>query len=243
MPNRILREGILTSERVAMLGWAEEVFYRRLMSVVDDFGRFTANPKLIRAACYPLLVDKVSDADVGKWLAKCAEAALVSVYPAPDGKRYLQLHDFKQQTRAEKSKYPEMPSRCIADATQPPSNGTASAHVYVFGDGDVIGDVGSGPSQAPEPPPAYLGDANAGEIPGKAVVLLAAGWELPEAWGTDAEALGWKASEILHEAEKFRQYWVAGKGAGGRKSLRGWRQAWSNWLDKAAKFAGPRRAA
>ena len=56
MPNRVIREGILTSERIEMLGWAEEVFYRRLMSVVDDFGRYYARPALLRAACYPLLL-------------------------------------------------------------------------------------------------------------------------------------------------------------------------------------------
>ena len=59
MPNRIVREGILTSERVELLSWAEEVFYRRLMSVVDDFGRYYARPELLRAACYPLLLTKV----------------------------------------------------------------------------------------------------------------------------------------------------------------------------------------
>ena len=36
MPNRILREGILTSERVNALSWEAEVFYRRLMSAVDE---------------------------------------------------------------------------------------------------------------------------------------------------------------------------------------------------------------
>lgn len=129
MPNRILREGILTSERVAALNWAEEVFYRRLMSVVDDFGRYHANPKLLRAALYPLLIDKVSDADIGKWLTSCVNAALVSVYPAPDGKRYLQLLDFRQQARADKSKFPPMPSECAADATQLQSEGIAHAPV------------------------------------------------------------------------------------------------------------------
>ena len=48
MPNRILREGILTSERIERLDWAEEVFYRRVMSVVDDYGRYYARPALLR---------------------------------------------------------------------------------------------------------------------------------------------------------------------------------------------------
>lgn len=132
MPNRILREGILTSERIALLTWQEEVFYRRLMSVVDDFGRYHANPKLLRAALYPLLIDKVSDADIGKWLTACVTAALVSVYPAPDGKRYLLMLDFRQQTRADKSRYPEPP----ADAQQMRSKCAADANVYGDGYGD-----------------------------------------------------------------------------------------------------------
>lgn len=137
MPNRILREGILSSERVALLSWQEEVFYRRLMSVVDDYGRYHANPKLLRAALYPLLIDKVSDADIGKWLTNCVTAALVSVYPAPDGKRYLQLLDFRQQARADKSKYPAPDGECAADAQQMHSKCAADAPVFVGGDGDV----------------------------------------------------------------------------------------------------------
>ena len=116
VPNRILREGILTSERIEALNWAEEVFYRRLMSVVDDFGRYYARPSLLRAACYPLLLTKVSDSDIEKWLSACENAALVRVYVALDTKRYLQLLDFKQQVRATVSKYPPMPSECVANA-------------------------------------------------------------------------------------------------------------------------------
>lgn len=122
MPTRILRDGILTSERVAALGWAEEVFYRRLMSVADDHGRYYALPALLRAACYPLHLDKVSDADIGKWLTACVNAALVSVYPASDGKRYLQILDFGQRIQS-KSKFPEptesrseVPLRLVANS-------------------------------------------------------------------------------------------------------------------------------
>lgn len=97
MPNRIIRDGILSSESVCSLGWAAEVFYRRLQSVVDDYGRFEAHPKLLRSKCYPIQFDKVSDADIGKWLADCATAGLVSVYPAADGKRYLQVEKFGQR--------------------------------------------------------------------------------------------------------------------------------------------------
>ena len=131
----------MTSERVDGLNsWASEVFYRRLHSIVDDFGRYYANPSLIRAAAYPLKLDKVSNADVDKWLADCAGAGLVSTYEV-EAKRYLELHDFRQQRRATASKFPQMPSTCAADATQPPSKSVADAHLVVGVVGVVGGEV------------------------------------------------------------------------------------------------------
>lgn len=148
MPNRILREGILTSERIALLAWPEEVFYRRLMSVVDDFGRYYAKPALLRAALYPLQIDKVSDSDIGKWLTACVNAALVRVYPASDGKRYIELLDFRQQVRAKESRFPAFELQLIsggpADATQLRSTSAADAHLD--GGGDVFGDGGVEPT-------------------------------------------------------------------------------------------------
>lgn len=91
------------------------------------------------------------------------------------------------------------------------------------------------PAPAPIPPPPPFDGRNGDELNGKAVVTLAVGFEIPEPWGVDAEALGFKPNEVLREAEKFRQYWVAGKGKGTRRSVKGWRQTWSNWLDKASK--------
>lgn len=141
MPNRILREGILTSERISSLGWPAEVFYRRLMSVVDDFGRYYAKPELLRAGCYPLLLDKVGNSDIGKWMSACTEAALVRTYTV-EGKEYLEVANFKQQKRAEKSRFPAPPIECIADATQATSKSEAAAHLGVCGgEGDTANAV------------------------------------------------------------------------------------------------------
>lgn len=134
MPTRILRDGILTSELVAKLNWAEEVFYRRLMSVTDDHGRFYANPMLLRASCYPLHLDKVSDVDVGKWLTSCVTAGLVSVYPASDGKRYLQIERFNQRVQS-KSKFPA-PDGSLRDSTV--VHGEPPESTALVGDGVVV---------------------------------------------------------------------------------------------------------
>ena len=90
-------------------------------------------------------------------------------------------------------------------------------------------------SAAPPTPPPDFDGRNSEILNGKHVVAIAAAWDLPGEWGCDAEALGWQPAEVLRESEKFRQYWVAGKGAGTRRSVKGWRQSWSNWLEKASR--------
>ncbi len=141
MPNRILREGILTSPRIAKLDWAEEVFYRRLHSVVDDFGRYYGDPGLLRAACYPRQLRKVSEANIVAWVAAAVKAKLVMVYEI-GGEKYVLLLDFRQQVRAKESKFPQPPSECVADAQQKISN--AHLDVSVVVDVSEDGDVGGG---------------------------------------------------------------------------------------------------
>jgi hypothetical protein len=112
------------------------------MSVVDDFGRFSANPKLLRASCFPLRLDTVSDGDVNASLLECVVANLIKVYEVT-GKQYLELVDFRQQVRSKVSKFPDPVGNGIiplAVAKQLP----ASAHLVgdVGEDGDVVEDVG-----------------------------------------------------------------------------------------------------
>ena len=120
MPNRIVREGILTSERINALSPNAELFYRRLMSVVDDFGRFSAHHTLLRAACYPLKLDSVKEDSIKKHLAECVDAGLIVLFTVA-AKTFLELQDFRQQVRAKESKYPAPDKQgivsCVADAT------------------------------------------------------------------------------------------------------------------------------
>lgn len=105
MPNRIIRDAILSSEAVASLGWPEEVFYRRLHSIVDDYGRYEANPQLLRSRCYPLQTDSVRTADITRWMAACQKAGLILGYEVA-GKQFLEVLKFGQQLRSP-SKYPQ----------------------------------------------------------------------------------------------------------------------------------------
>lgn len=106
MPDRVLRQGILTSDVVNGLSHGAELFYRRLLSVVDDFGRFDGRVSVIRAALYPLQLDKVSTDDVSEWLKEVVASQLVMLYYVDD-KQYIIYGKWKQRLRAKKSKWPD----------------------------------------------------------------------------------------------------------------------------------------
>jgi hypothetical protein len=129
MPSRILREGILSSPRIAKLDWMEELFFRRLMSVVDDYGRYFADLGLLHTACFPRQHSKVTDQEIADWLGACEDAGLVSVYTAEDGERYLILLRLGGKIRAVKSRFPDPHSTRVADAMQ--TTGTSKAPVHL----------------------------------------------------------------------------------------------------------------
>lgn len=136
MPNRIIREGWIDSERIESLGPHAETFFLRLCLKADDFGRFTANPQLLKSALYPLRED-IRHADIACNLATAERAGLVRTYEV-SSKRYLVIPDFRQRSRASSSKYPAPPDTGPPRDGQPPDARQSGAHVFgdVFGDGD-----------------------------------------------------------------------------------------------------------
>ena len=111
MPCRYIREEYLTSERVDLLDAREERFYFRLFLVVDDFGRFEANEKLLKSKAFPLK-ENVRATDITHWLTACEKAGLIRLYTV-SGKRYLSIERFSQtraNCRSSKSKYPDPPT-------------------------------------------------------------------------------------------------------------------------------------
>lgn len=196
MPDRIVRAGILTSDPVNTLSWAAEVLYRRLLSIVDDFGRYDGRATLLRAHLYPLKIDRVSDADVGKWLAECATAGLVSVYQV-SGQPFLEVAKFGQRVRADKSKWPA--PQTSADICQQPH---ANAPVFVSVVGDV--DVGVDEKGARKRAPSF--DAAAIELP---EWLDRALWM---EWTADRKKRGKAITEIGagKQIEKLNEYRLAG---------------------------------
>ena len=105
MPNRIIREGLIDSDKMASLGWAEQVLFVRLMLIADDFGRFDGRPEIVLSRAYPMDLGRVVLSEVKSWLDSLLRAGLVLRYVV-ENKPYLLIPNFNQRLRIKKSKYP-----------------------------------------------------------------------------------------------------------------------------------------
>jgi hypothetical protein len=116
MPNRILRDWT-DSEKMSGITSQAERFFTRLIMKADDFGCFHANPKLLKAALFPLN-DDIKDLDIARWLNECAKVELVQVYKV-NGKMYLQIVDFGQRLRQSRAKFPQPQEADVLDSNFP----------------------------------------------------------------------------------------------------------------------------
>ena len=105
MPNRIIRDWT-DSERINNLSFQAETLFVRLMMKADDLGTYHANPKLIKAFCFPL--KNIRESDITRWLQELTSAGIIALYNA-DNKPYLHIINFGQRLRQVNPKFPQMP--------------------------------------------------------------------------------------------------------------------------------------
>jgi hypothetical protein len=107
-PSRIIKESICTSSSIDSLSWFEEVFFYRLITQCDDFGRTDARPAILRSRLFPL--KDVTNKIVEAALSKLVTAGMVRVY-VYDRQPFLQLENWgkHQRLRDAKGKYPAPP--------------------------------------------------------------------------------------------------------------------------------------
>ena len=140
MPNRILRDTALDSDRIAGIDEGSEVLFYRLIMLADDFGRFDGRVSVIRGRAFALR-QTVTEREIERRLAQLSKSQLIHRYKVAD-KPYISIPRFGQRQRAEKSKFPPPDSGTPADDGQLTVEGPTSAHVV------VVGDVYEGDSKA-----------------------------------------------------------------------------------------------
>lgn len=117
MANRILRD-YTDSIAVNNLSEGAETFFVRLMSKADDYGKFHANPKLLKANLFPLK-DKITEKLIVGWLAECHKNGLIIKYSV-NGRDFLQIIRFGQRLRKMNSKFPDPETIIETDNQTPP---------------------------------------------------------------------------------------------------------------------------
>jgi hypothetical protein len=108
VPNRIIRESALTSATLYRLGDGAERLFWRLTLVADDFGRFEAEPQVLKARCFPRWPDRrMPPHRVANFYAELESADLVRSYVIGGAAfGHFVTWDKYQQRRAKTSKYP-----------------------------------------------------------------------------------------------------------------------------------------
>lgn len=260
MPTRIIREGILTSDAVNSLSFEAEVFYRRLMSAVDDFGRFDARPSVLLGRLYPLKLHAVSVKDVARWLGECERAGLVSTYSV-DGKPYLAFHKLGAP-RSKLAKFPAPPQLASAHRQCADANSQSADVPYSYsGSGTdtssstedayasscpVSGEAGSGP-QVDEATPAPTAALVIPDPPAAPPVLsFPCKGTGPRLWNLTAAKLAeWQDAypgvDALTELRKARQWLIDNPTRG--KTFAGMARFLGGWLGRAQDRGGSRPAA
>lgn len=110
MPQRFLKPGIVTSRRWDACSWAAQSFYIRIVTLVDDFGRYEADPVLLKSHAFPIRED-VSTKQVVE-LCKELHQQDLAIFYERDGKQFIQLTNWTERPRASVSKFQTFDNTC-----------------------------------------------------------------------------------------------------------------------------------
>lgn len=166
MPNRILRDWT-DSLAIDALSAEAERFFVRLIQKADDFGRYHADTRLLASTLFPLKTD-LCPSTVSQWLAECQASGILTSYPCPKGRKYLQINNFNQRTRLKQSKFPAPASAPPASDSQTPDKRPLEAETEtLFGDGGGERGEAREPAapQTPPPSPSSPSSSSSSSIP------------------------------------------------------------------------------
>jgi hypothetical protein len=111
MPSRIIREGLLDSQRYWNVTVEARQLFIHLMLLADDFGLVSLAPVFVRRRCFD---DAPSQAKIDKLLEQLQDADLLRVYEAGRA-RYGFIPRFGQRLRLMRCKHPAPPESLYSD--------------------------------------------------------------------------------------------------------------------------------
>lgn len=105
MPQRFLRPGITNSDRWNSVSFEAQSLFVRILTLVDDFGRYDGRVPILHGQCFALRPD-ITPQETAAFRSELHRARLVTVYVV-DGKDFVQVEKWQERARGERSKYPD----------------------------------------------------------------------------------------------------------------------------------------
>jgi hypothetical protein len=123
MPDRVIRDEILTSERYWSVGIEAQQLFLHLLLNVDSLGRFSGKNFTIRMSCYP--GHQRNPDMIEKLLSDLHDADLIRIYTVAN-ERFIFVPRFRQRIRYNNSQFPDPPKE-INDLVIKKSDSSQSA--------------------------------------------------------------------------------------------------------------------
>lgn len=214
MPDRIVRDELLTSERYWSVPEAAQLLFHHLLLIVDDFGNVHAGHFTIRSKCYAgrHCDDKVID----KLLGLLADVDLIRMYQVSDAP-YLHIPRFRQRLRHFTNRYPGSEWDQIKDLPKKPPDARQS-------------DVGRTSAEVKR---SEVKRSEEKKTLPRSAEKAAKGTRLKDDWIPPRDWFEWCEQERpdLNSTETynaFHDYWIAKPGKDGLKL--DWEATWRNWV-------------
>lgn len=228
MPNRLLKEGIRTSKKINSLSDFEFRTWAYLITYVDDYGRGSADPELLKGFVFPRRKE-VREQDIRKALAALERTGSILLYDVA-GEPYFCFPNWSEHQRIQtkKSKYPA------------PADCDMSRWLTVI-HGDSPPESNPNPNPESESNPKEGGGEPQTASPPVVSIPLNDGTEYPVSQEQCQEWAGvYPAVDVIQQLREIRE-WCLNNPAK-RKTARGVRGFITRWLAKEQDRGGRKGA-
>ena len=228
MPNRLLKEGIRTSKKINSLSDFEFRTWAYLITYVDDYGRGSADPELLKGFVFPRRKE-VREQDIRKALAALERTGSILLYDVA-GEPYFCFPNWSEHQRIQtkKSKYPA------------PADCDMSRWLTVI-HGDSPPESNPNPNPESESNPKEVGGEPQTASPPVVSIPLNDGTEYPVSQEQCQEWAGvYPAVDVIQQLREMRE-WCLNNPAK-RKTARGVRGFITRWLAKEQDRGGQKRS-
>ena len=228
MPNRLLKEGIRTSKKINSLSDFEFRTWAYLITYVDDYGRGSADPELLKGFVFPRRKE-VREQDIRKALAALERTGSILLYDVA-GEPYFCFPNWSEHQRIQtkKSKYPA------------PADCDMSRWLTVI-HGDSPPESNPNPNPESESNPKEGGGEPQAASPPAVSIPLNDGTEYPVSQEQCQEWAGvYPAVNVIQQLREMRE-WCRNNPAK-RKTAKGVRSFITRWLAKEQDRGGQKHS-